>query len=237
MDNQCCPELSGKTWGYRYFYITITKNPFLPVCASQVIFFSRVGLKYLTCYKHSSMKCPYLLCFQWVKQKTVCSSDLNVTEILLPCLSLFIHFLATSCGTPCWNPFGLPECICFSWQQGAENVPLRFWWLQLLQIFWLHIHNVTLLFHHLTQGLSWIEIWWLQRPFCHLEQVWPFYSDHLDEWDIFNQRVAAVNIFFFGPLAGLEISRLTPTILLIHLYIPFRHFVCRTGLHWPCLHA
>lgn len=42
---------------------------------------------------------------------------------------------------------------------------------------------------------------------------------------------------FFGPLAGLEISRLTPTILLIHLYIPFRHFVCRTGLQWPCLHA
>lgn len=91
------------------------------------------------------MKCRYLLCFKQVKQKTDCTSGLNVTEILLHCFSVFIHFLVTTCATPCWNPFGIPLGICFSWQQGAENVPLRFRWLQLLQICWLHLHNVTLL--------------------------------------------------------------------------------------------
>ncbi len=108
--------------------------------------------------------------------------------------------------------FCLQNCLHSSWHRFNKVLEtfLRdfgpYWHdciMQLLQICWLHIHDVNLLFHHIPNTLYWIEIWWLWRPFKYNELIVMFKKPVWDDlsfltWHVILLEVATTRWVHYG---------------------------------------
>ncbi len=95
--------------------------------------------------------------------------------------------------------------------------------MQLLQIFWLHIHDVNLLFPHIPKVFSWLEIWWLWRPFEYWTDCLRWLCDmvHYPAWiSITRYVIFSPNRPFAGTLTDRKSDQ---------SYRWIRHFVWQTN--------